>query len=185
MEIKGTFAAEVEAVGLKANTKSDGQQITVDTRIKLTPEDAEKKFGEAFHHVAFASMRKTVDPSEDGDATVIQFGYSTKKPPKWLRPSVHQIDLWGTLQTGQPDIRAIQAGENEEAVYVQVRFTFDALGAKVIGAIGDECGKVAKVKIKPCQIAAFQVRKPDDPKPEKKSPPTLVQKRHPALQAVV
>lgn len=92
---------------MKANNDKDGQEIFVDTDIKLSPDDALKKFGEAFHHVAFGSMKNYIEENEDGDETVTRFGYSTKKPPKWLKPSVHSIDLWGNKQKGQPKIQKL------------------------------------------------------------------------------
>lgn len=182
MEITGTLNADISGITLRADKKNDGQEILVDARIKLTPEDAQSKFGEAFHHVAFACMRNMVDQSEEGDATITRFGYSSKKPPKWLRPSVHAIDLWGVKQQGQPKIQKIEAGDDEAAVYVHLRFTFDANeDADTIGQLGAKCGKTAKIKLKPVQAAAFEIRKPK----KEEAPQSTAQKRHPNLAAVV
>lgn len=170
MEINGTLKALVTNVQLKADNTNDGQEVTVDVTTKLTPEDAKAKFGEAFHHVAFACMRDVVDHSDDGDATVTQFGYSSKKPPKWLRPSVHNIDLWGTKTKIQPKIQKIVAGDDERAVTVHLRFVINTnADEETIGALGAQCGKEAKVKLKAVATAAFPVKKP------KNQPPTTLQ----------
>lgn len=191
MEINGTIKARVTNIQLKADETNDGQAVVVDVETKLTPEDAEAKFGEAFRHVAFACMRDIVDLGEDGDATITQFGYSSKKPPKWLRPSVHNVDLWGTKDKIQPKILKIVAGDNERAVVVHLRFVVATNAeAEVIGALGAVCGKEAKIKLKALQSAAVPVQKP----PKKGPKQTLAnvpvkstaQKRQPAphLQAV-
>lgn len=166
MEISGSFNVSVTGIQMKADKKNDGQEILVDCDLSLSPKDAEKHFGEAFHHVAFACMREVVEPHDDGDATVTRFGYSTKMPPKWLRSSVHNIDLWKTKQRGQPVIRKITAGEDLPQVTIALRFTFDANeNAEIIGNLGVMVGKTAKIKLKPIQGAAFS-----DSPPVKKAP---------------
>lgn len=161
MEISGTFTVDVTGLQLKADKKNDGQEACVDCNLTLTPETAVKQFGEAFAHVAFACMREQVEEHEDGDETVTRFGYSTKKPPKWLRPSVHNMDLWGVKQKGQPEIRKITAGDNVQQVIVALRFTIDANEDEgIIGKLGALVGKTGKVKIKPMRAVAFPARRP-------------------------
>jgi hypothetical protein len=160
MEITGSFNMNVGKVQIPSDSTNDGQQIWVDGEIKVNPEQAKKAFGEAFHYVAFATMHDGVQPGTDkekGDATVVRFGYDSKKAPKWLTPALHNVDLWGVKQKTQPSIQKIIAGDNERAVMIKVRFVFDTNRDEgLIGAIGAKSGQVAKVKIRPVQVAAIE-----------------------------
>jgi hypothetical protein len=162
MEIQGSFNLNVGKVQIPSDSTNDGQQIWIDGEIKITPEQAEKSFGEAFHYVAFATMHDAVDPGNpqeegEGDATVVRFGYDSKKAPKWLTPALHYVDLWGQKQKTQPSIQKIVAGDNERAVILKVRFVFDTnRDEALIGALGAKSGTTAKVKIKPVQVAAIK-----------------------------
>ncbi len=156
MEITGALAGNVTNVQLKADNTNDGQQVIVDFTCKLTQEVAKQRFGEPLQHVAFACLRRVVESNVDGDETVHRFGYSSKKAPKWLRPSLHVVDLWGNKQRIQPEIRKIIAGDNEAAVTVHLRFVFDANEDEaLIGSLGAKSGKQVKVKLKPVQVAAL------------------------------
>ncbi len=115
MEINGAFNMKVGKCQIPSDNTNDGQQILVDGEIKVTPDQAKKAFGEAFHCVAFATMHDAIDHGSskekgEGEATVTRFGYDSKKPPKWLTPALHHVDLWGTKQKTQPEIRKIIAG---------------------------------------------------------------------------
>ena len=161
MEIKGNFTVQVTGIQMRADKKNDGQQILVDADLTLNAEEAEKYFGEGFAFVAFAGMRNTVVGHDDGDETVTQFGYSSKKPPKWLRPSVHHVDLWGVKDKTQPEILSIIAGDNVELVTVKLRFVIDANADEArIGKLGAMVGKQAKIKLKPEKAAAFPAAAP-------------------------
>ena len=161
MEIKGNFTVQVTGIQMRADKKNDGQQMLVDADLTLNAEEAEQYFGEGFAFVAFAGMRNTVLANDDGDETVTQFGYATKKPPKWLRPSVHHVELWGVKDKTQPEIRSIIAGDNVELVTVKLRFTLDTNADEArIGKLGAMTGKQAKVKIRPEKAAAFPAAAP-------------------------
>ncbi len=170
MEISGNLTVRVKKATQVENQKKDGQQVQVDCELTMTPDQAEKTFGEAFHHVAFACMRKRVEPHDDGDVTIIQFGYETKKPPTWLKASVHNIDLWGVKDKGQPQIQKIVAGDDIEQVTVKLRFLVDGLNdEKRIGTLGAAVGNTRKVKLKPLKATAFPARPPT--KGRAKQPP--------------
>lgn len=161
VEINGSFNVKVKKATQVEHTKSDGQQVQVDCEMTITPDGAEQLFGEAFHHVAFACMRNRVEPHDDGDVTVTQFGYETKKPPKWLKASVHQINLWGVKDKGQPQILKLQAGDNMEQVIVKMRFLVDGNSdVQRIGTLGAKVGHVGKVTLKPVKASAFPARAP-------------------------
>ncbi len=161
MEITGALSGNVTNVQLKADNTNDGQQVIVDFTCKLTQEVAKQRFGEALQHVAFACMHKMVEANVDGDETVTRFGYSSKKAPKWLRPSLHVVDLWGNKQQIQPEIRKITAGDNEAAVTIHLRFAFDANEDEaLIGSLGAKSGKQVKVKLKPVQVTAIPKQAP-------------------------
>lgn len=158
MEIKGSFNLKIGKVQIPVNESDDGQQIYVDGEIKVSPEQAEKALGQAFHYVAFATMHDGVDQGtkEEGDATVVRFGYDSKKPPKWLTPALHHVSLCGVKQKVQPIISRIVAGDNEKAVVLKVRLVFDTNRDEgIIGALGAKSGTTAKVQIKPVQVAAI------------------------------
>lgn len=159
VEIKGTFNFAVGKTQLPANQAKDGQQMYVDGELKVTPDRAKDTFGDAFFYVAFGTMHKATSPgaNEDGDATEIRFGYGSKKPPKWLTPALHHVDLWGNKQKTQPIIQRIVAGANEEAVTLKVRFVFDTnRDEALIGSLGAKSGTTAKIKLRPVQTAALQ-----------------------------
>lgn len=163
MEITGSFNLQVGKVQVPVNEANDGQQIFIDGELKVVPEQSKTCFGEAFHYVAFATMHNAVQPGgvdDEGDATVTRFGYDTKKPPKWLTPALHHVDLWGIKQKTQPVIQLITAGDNEQAVILRVRFIFNTnRDPALIGALACKGGQAAKVKIKPVQTAALPVVK--------------------------
>lgn len=161
MEIKGNFNLQVGKVSIPVNEANDGQQIFIDGELKVVPEQSKASFGDAFHYVAFATMHSATEPGgvdDEGDATVTRFGYDSKKPPKWLKPALHHVDLWGVKQKTQPIIQLIQAGDNEQAVILKVRFVFNTnRDPALIGALACKGGQTGKVKIKPVQTAALQV----------------------------
>ncbi len=176
MEFSGSFNVKVKKAVQVENQNKDGQQVQVDCLLTLTPDEAEEHFGEAFHHVAFACMRNQIEPHDDGDVTITTFGYASKKPPKWLRASVHNFNLWGVKDKGQPQIQKFIAGDDLEQVTVALRFLVDGLDdVERIGALGAAVGHSRKVTLKPLKAAAFPARPPQKTKakkaPETKKPP--------------
>jgi hypothetical protein len=161
MEITGNFNFQVGKVSIPVNEANDGQQIFIDGELKVVPEQARAAFGDAFHYVAFATMHDAIQPGgvdDEGDSTVTRFGYDAKKPPKWLTPALHHVDLWGVKQRTQPVIQLITSGDNEKAVVLKVRFIFNTnRDPALIGALACKGGQTAKVKIKPVQTAAIPV----------------------------
>lgn len=169
MDFRGTFQAAIQKIVMKADTKNDGQQLEVEATIRVDAEQAEKMGDFDLRQICFGDMHETVEESEvedgeedSGDATVTRFGYGTKKPPKWARPSVHKVSLWGTKQETQPQLLSIASDPDSEEAILKFRFVLDTNeDAELIGNVGVKCGKTAKVTMKPLQQAVPFVRKTD------------------------
>lgn len=156
MRIQGKLNADIVGYSIRRNKSHDGRTALLDVDVGVDEGDAEKKLGEDFHTLAFATMR-VIEAEDDDDVDTVAFLVDVVKPGRRVVLEKHVIDFEGDRIEEQPRLLAIRTLEGKRSVVVRLRIPIDADRGDQIG-FGKKVGKTLKVEFNPKQ-AGFQFKK--------------------------
>lgn len=153
MNWKGTFNADVVGFRIKRNAAHDGKEAELDIEIGVKEDDAEKKFGEDFAKLAFATKRVIeADPADPESTDAIGYLVDKIKPGRRYVLEQHLIQIGEHDITCQPELLSIEPVDGEARVVAKVRIPVDVSKKSVINSLVQMVGgEVVKVKFDPRQ----------------------------------
>jgi hypothetical protein len=163
MKLKCKLDADIVGLIIKRNKTNDGREAFVDIDIVVKREGAEKRWGDDFVALAFATLQVRADPDADGeDGQSYSFLVDSLKPNNRLVFERHRIELEEEAIEVQPELTGIRTVDGAAQVIARLRLPIDVGRKKLLSNLASKVGVTVKLEFSP-QQASFEFKRGKEP----------------------